>query len=174
MLKKNTETFIGCDAEYGEADYVLFGAPYDCTASLSARRAFRKPCRPGGILRVRNLQPVIRNRIYPVLRCSISAISSFPSGIPPGAFHDRSIRGPRFKRRKASRDARRGASGDAGGPSRRRCEISGLHILHFDAHADLRDDYLGQKLSHATVLRRAWELVGDRKIHQFGIRSGDR
>jgi agmatinase len=46
--------------------------------------------------------------------------------------------------------------------------------LHFDAHADLRDDYLGQKLSHATVLRRAWELVGDRKIHQFGIRSGDR
>ena len=42
------------------------------------------------------------------------------------------------------------------------------------AHADLRDDYLGAKLSHATVLRRAWELVGDGRIHQFGIRSGDR
>ena len=49
-----------------------------------------------------------------------------------------------------------------------------LHIVHFDAHADLRDDYLGQKLSHACVLRRCHELVGDDHIYQFGIRSGDR
>ena len=49
-----------------------------------------------------------------------------------------------------------------------------VHIIHFDAHADLRDDYLGAKLSHACVLRRCWELVGDGRIHQFGIRSGDR
>ena len=49
-----------------------------------------------------------------------------------------------------------------------------LHIIHFDAHADLRDDYLGAKLSHACVLRRCHELVGDGKIHQFCIRSGER
>ena len=49
-----------------------------------------------------------------------------------------------------------------------------LYIVHFDAHADLRDDYLGQQLSHACVLRRCWELVGDGHIFQFGIRSGDR
>jgi len=49
-----------------------------------------------------------------------------------------------------------------------------LHILHFDAHADLRDDYLGAKLSHATVMRRAWELLGDGCVHQFGVRSGER
>ena len=49
-----------------------------------------------------------------------------------------------------------------------------LHVIHFDAHADLRDDYLGAKLSHACVLRRCWELVGDGRIFQFGIRSGDR
>ena len=47
-------------------------------------------------------------------------------------------------------------------------------IIHFDAHADLRDDYLGAKLSHACVLRRCHELIGDGRIHQFGIRSGDR
>ncbi len=35
----------------------------------------------------------------------------------------------------------------------------GLHIIHFDAHADLRDDYLGAKLSHACVLRRCHEIV---------------
>ena len=49
-----------------------------------------------------------------------------------------------------------------------------LHIIHFDAHADLRDDYLGAKLSHACVLRRCHDLLGDGRIHQFCIRSGER
>ena len=47
-----------------------------------------------------------------------------------------------------------------------------LHILHFDAHTDLREDYLGEPLSHASVIRRAWDLLGDGRIFQFGIRSG--
>lgn len=47
-----------------------------------------------------------------------------------------------------------------------------MHILHFDAHADLRDDYLGEKLSHATVMRRAYEKLQGGKLWQFGIRSG--
>ncbi len=45
-------------------------------------------------------------------------------------------------------------------------------VLHFDAHTDLREDYMGEKLSHATVIRRIWEHVGDGRIYQFGIRSG--
>ncbi len=53
-------------------------------------------------------------------------------------------------------------------------KISGLHIIHFDAHADLRDDYLGAQLSHACVLRRCHDIVGDGRIHQFCIRSGER
>ena len=47
-----------------------------------------------------------------------------------------------------------------------------LCIVHFDAHTDLREDYLGVKLSHACVLRRCHELTGDKRIAQFGIRSG--
>ena len=49
-----------------------------------------------------------------------------------------------------------------------------MHIIHFDAHADLREDYLGMQLSHACVLRRCHDLVGDGRIHQFCIRSGER
>lgn len=45
-------------------------------------------------------------------------------------------------------------------------------FLHLDAHTDLREDLEGQELSHATVLRRVWDLVGDGRIYQFGIRSG--
>ena len=49
-----------------------------------------------------------------------------------------------------------------------------LRIIHFDAHADLREDYLGVTLSHACVIRRCHDLLGDGRIWQFGIRSGTR
>ena len=48
-----------------------------------------------------------------------------------------------------------------------------LQLVHFDAHCDLRDDYEGQKLSHATVMKRVIEL-GNITMHQIGIRSGTR
>ncbi len=47
-----------------------------------------------------------------------------------------------------------------------------LGIIHFDAHTDLREDYLGEKLSHASVMRRIGEIVGFENIKQIGIRSG--
>ena len=47
-----------------------------------------------------------------------------------------------------------------------------LCIIHFDAHTDLREDYMGEPLSHASVIRRAWDILGDNRIFQFGIRSG--
>lgn len=49
-----------------------------------------------------------------------------------------------------------------------------LVVLHFDAHADLREDYLGQRHSHATVMRRVCEKIGPKNVYQFGIRSGTR
>jgi agmatinase len=49
-----------------------------------------------------------------------------------------------------------------------------LRVIHFDAHADLREDYLGNPLSHACVLRRCHDILGDGRIFQFGIRSGTR
>lgn len=47
-----------------------------------------------------------------------------------------------------------------------------LRIIHLDAHMDLRNEYEGDKLSHATVMRRIYDLVGESRIYQFGIRSG--
>jgi len=47
-----------------------------------------------------------------------------------------------------------------------------FYIIHIDAHADLRKDYLGVKLSHATVIRRCIDYVRARNVFQFGIRSG--
>ena len=49
-----------------------------------------------------------------------------------------------------------------------------IALIHFDAHADLRDEYLGVKLSHASVVRRISEVLNSDSIFQFGIRSGDK
>lgn len=47
-----------------------------------------------------------------------------------------------------------------------------LAIIHFDAHTDLREEYLGEKLSHSAVMRHCGKIVGFENIKQIGIRSG--
>jgi agmatinase len=49
-----------------------------------------------------------------------------------------------------------------------------LCVIHLDAHTDVREEYMGIALSHATVIRRIWEKLGDKRIWQFGIRSGEK
>ncbi len=49
-----------------------------------------------------------------------------------------------------------------------------LCVLQFDAHADLRPAYLGESMSHASVMRLLHGLLGDGRLFQVGIRSGDR
>lgn len=45
-------------------------------------------------------------------------------------------------------------------------------VVHFDAHADLRRDYEGEEMSHATVMHKVVEMLGPKRLYQFGIRSG--
>jgi len=47
-----------------------------------------------------------------------------------------------------------------------------LHIVHIDAHTDLREEYLGESLSHSTVMKRALDRLGKGRLFQIGIRSG--
>lgn len=47
-----------------------------------------------------------------------------------------------------------------------------LNVVQFDAHMDLREDYLGESLSHATVMRRVLDFLPKNNFYQFGIRSG--
>lgn len=49
-----------------------------------------------------------------------------------------------------------------------------LALIHIDAHADLREHYEGEPLSHSTPVRKAVELMGGKNIYQFGIRSGSK
>jgi agmatinase len=47
-----------------------------------------------------------------------------------------------------------------------------VHVLHIDAHTDLREEYLGETLNHSTVMNKVIDLVGEGRLSQVGIRSG--
>lgn len=174
MLNKNIVSFIGCDAEYEDADIVLYGAPFDSTTSF----------RPG----TRFAGQAIRNESYgletysPYQDRDLTECAVFDSGDLELAIGDSGLVLEAIEERAHTilEDGKLpfligGEHLVTLGAVRAAVQkYPQLHIIHFDAHTDLREDYLGVKLSHACVLRRCWELVGDGRIHQFGIRSGER
>lgn len=174
MLEKNIQTFIGCDGEYGDSKIVLFGAGFDGTTSF----------RPG----TRFAPSAIRNESFgietysPYQNKDLTDYSYFDSGdleLPFGSV-SRTIADIAMRTDTILSDGKIPfmIGGEhlvtLGAVMAVNDKFDDLYIVHFDAHADLRNDYLGQPLSHACVLRRCHELVGDDHIFQFGIRSGDR
>ena len=47
-----------------------------------------------------------------------------------------------------------------------------LILIQLDAHADLRNSYMGNKHSHACTMQRCLDVLPKQKILQVGIRSG--
>ena len=158
-MKPNVETFIGCDSDYSEARIVLYGAPFDSTTSF----------RPGA----RFGPAAMRHESFgletysPYQDADLTDCKVFDSGDMELCF---------------------GSSEAALADIEARAEeiladgklpllLGGEHLVTLGAvraAVNLRDDYLGAKLSHACVIRRCHELVGDGRIHQFCIRSGER
>lgn len=173
MIGKNIETFIGCDCEYKDAELVLFGAPFDSTTSF----------RPGA----RFGSAAIRHESFgletysPYQDKDLTDVKVFDSGDLELCFGsaESALSDIELRTKAILEDGKLpvligGEHLVTLGAVRAVYEkYPDLHIIHFDAHTDLRDDYLGAKLSHACVMRRCHELVGDGRIHQFCIRSGD-
>ncbi|MDV8110472.1 agmatinase [Bacillus sp. BAU-SS-2023] len=168
----NTPTFMSMDDSYEESKLVVFGAGFDGTtsnrpgtrfASSSMRPEFYgletyspildldmddyKICDIGDLeLSIGNTDTVL-NEIYEGTK-SIIKDNKVPFMI--GGEHLVTL--PAFK---AVHE-----------------KYNDLYVLHFDAHTDLREEYNNNENSHATVIKRIWDIVGDNKIFQFGIRSG--
>lgn len=49
-----------------------------------------------------------------------------------------------------------------------------IAVVHFDAHTDLREEYLGEELTHAGVMWQIGKIIGFENIAQIGIRSGEK
>ena len=173
MLKKNTETFLGCDADWEEAELVLYGAPYDSTTSFRPGTRFGSRAIRAESYGLELYSPYqdaeLRGRVLD------SGDLELPFGDPAPALAMIEARAAEILQGGKIPFLLGGEHLVTLGAVRAAAKAHpDLHILHFDAHADLRADYLGAPLSHACVLRRCHELVGDHRIYQFGIRSGDK
>ena len=170
----NVETFIACDSDFDGAKAVIFGAPFDGTTSYrpGARFAGRQiRSESYGIetyspYQDRDLEDI---RVYDGGELDLpfgntervlKIIEDYTAEVLQADKTPIMIGGEHL----VTLGAVRAAAG----------KYPDLHIIHFDAHADLRQDYLGEELSHACVLRRCHDILGDGRIFQFGIRSGDR
>lgn len=174
MLNKNVEVFMACEKEAHEADIVLFGAPFDSTTSYRPGTRFGssairresygiecyspyqdKDLEDTKVMDCGDLELCFGNTKKALAQIEEQAKEILDNSAIPfmlGGEHLVTLGAFRAVLEK----------------------YPDIHIIHFDAHADLREEYLGEQLSHASVIRRCWDLVGDKRIYQFGIRSGDR
>lgn len=173
-MNRNISTFIGCDNEYNESKIVLFGAPFDSTTSFRPGTRFASSAMRTESIGIETYSP------YQDL--DLEDIPVFDAGDLELTFGNASVTLDTITEfsKKVLEDSKipfmiGGEHLVTLGSIRAVAEkYPDLHVIHFDAHADLREDYMGEKLSHATVMRRTWEILGDDRIFQFGIRSGEK
>ena len=174
MLKHNIENFIGCDSEYENADIVLFGAPFDSTTSFRPGARFGCSAIRHESFGLETYSPY-QDRDLTDCRIFDSGDLELCFGKSELALQDIESRASEILNDKKLPVMIGGEHLVTLGSVRAVYKkYPDLHIIHFDAHADLRNDYLGAELSHACVMRRCYEILGDNKIHQFCIRSGEK
>ncbi len=173
-MDKNIETFIGCDAEYEDAGIVIYGAPFDSTTSF----------RPGA----RFGSAAIRHESFgleiysPYQDKEITDSPIFDSGDIELCFGsaESALKDIEDRTDEILKDGKLPLmlGGEhlvtLGAVRAAFKKYPAMHLIQFDAHCDLRNDYLGAKLSHAAVVRRCHDFLGDGRIHQFCIRSGEK
>ena len=174
MINKNIHTFIGCDNSYEESNIVIFGAPFDSTTSFRPGTRFASQNMRNDSYGLETYSPYQDKDLKDYLTfdggdlelCfgnseeTLKIIEEFSSKIVKDKKIPLMIGGEHLVSLGSIRAVAKA--------------YKDLHIVHFDAHTDLRDEYMGQSLSHACVIRRAWDIVGDDRIFQFAIRSGEK
>lgn len=168
------KAFIACDSDYESAKTVIFGAPFDSTTSYRPGTRFGSSAIRSESFGIETYSPYqdrdlldynifdagdpelcigsVETALQQIEEITAEILADEKRPVILGGEHSVTLGAVRAVYKK----------------------YKDLYIIQFDAHADLRDDYLGVKNSHACVMRRCHEMVGDGHIYQFGIRSGDR
>ena len=170
----NNLNFIGCDASFEEAQTVLFGVPFDGTTSF----------RPGTRFAMQAIRPDSYGleTYSPHLDLDLEDVAIADGGdleLPFGNTQAVMSQIKAYCKDVLAADKKFYMVGGEHLVSLPAIEAvyekyPDLHVIHLDAHTDLRNDYMGEPLSHASVIRRCHDFLGDGRIFQFGIRSGTR
>lgn len=164
--------FIASSPDYGQAQAVIYGMPMDYTVSFRPGSRF-------GPARIREVS-IGLEEYSPYLDKELSEVNYFDAGDLPLPFGNPGraldMIGDYVRGLLADGKFPLGLGGEhlVSWPVIREvyAKYPDLAIIHFDAHADLREQYEGEPLSHSTPLRKAAELIGGKNVYQFGIRSG--
>ena len=174
MWKKNSETFLACDRDYEAAKIVMFGAPFDGTTSFRPGTRFGPKAIRGDSFGIETYSPYQAKDLLDIAALDIGDIE-LPFGNTEKAL---TMIKQTTEHILADDKLPLMLGGEHLVTLGAMRAVAEKHpdvcVIHLDAHTDLREDYLGERLSHASVIRRVWELVGDGRIYQFGIRSGEK
>ncbi|HEY3295940.1 MAG TPA: agmatinase [bacterium] len=166
--------FLGANPDASAAKLVLFGCPYDSTISFRPGSRF-------GPQAIRTVSDVLET-YCPVMDMDLEDVAFADAGdllLPPG-----DTRGAldAIRDMASSVYARKQVPAGLGGEhllslplveaALRACPD--LVVVQFDAHMDMRSDYLGVELSHATVMKKVSDQIGSSRVLHIGCRSGTR
>ncbi|HHT25165.1 MAG TPA: agmatinase [Clostridiaceae bacterium] len=171
MLTNHT-TFFGYTYSMEQADIAIFGAPFDSTASNRPGTRFAPA--------LMRLDSINLETYSPYQKVDLTEIKVADLGDLELAFGNaQKVLADIYAQTKIILDVAKIPVMLGGehlltlGAVRAVHEVyPDLNMIHIDAHTDLREEYLGEELSHATVIRHCCNLLEPKAVHSFGVRSG--
>lgn len=169
-----SKDFIGAKSNYDESRIVMLGMPYDCTCSNRAGTRFAP--------QAARLES-IGIETYSVY---------FDTEMEDLNFYDAGDLEYPFGNAKRALEITRQNVDSIYDDNKKLLGIGGEHlitlasvesvlkkydnvaVIQFDAHTDLREQYLGEELTHSGVMYRIAQLIGYENIAQIGLRSGEK
>jgi len=171
-MKAQNVTFIGFEEDFEESQAVLFGVPFDGTTSFKPGARFAPAAMREDSWAIESYSPY--------LDLDLEDLKLFDYGNLELPFGDKMKALDIIETTVDEIVLNNKIPVMIGGehlityaPVKALCKKhKDLHIIHFDAHTDLREHYLDESFSHATVIRRIADLVGSKNLNSFCIRSG--
>jgi len=171
-MKTISNCFIGCDKSIEKSDLLIFGAPYDGTSSFRPGSRFAPDKIREASYGLETYSPDYNMDIEDLNVGDIGNLE-LPFGEKKKVFEE--IKNCTTNLLKMNKKIL-----CLGGEHLITFPIievlssiyDNLKVIHMDAHADMRDTYISEKFSHATVLNNVAELIDQKNIYHYGIRSG--
>lgn len=166
--------FIGATGNYDEAKIVLLGMPYDCTCSNRSGTRF-------GPQQIR-VESVGIETYSPYFDVDTADIPFYDAGNLEFPFGnaEKMLKIVEENTDCIYKDGKKilGIGGEhlvtLGEIKSLAKKYKDIAVVQFDAHTDLREQYLGEELTHSGVMYRIGKLIGFENIAQIGIRSGEK
>ena len=173
-FKRNLQVFQSCDKEYKDSSVVIFSSPMDATCSFRPGTRFAGPAIRQDSIGMEWYSPYFNMELKDYGTCDIGDLDLPMGDVEKDLKEISRVTSLILKDGKKTMMIGGEHLVTLGTIREYVKKYKDLNIIHFDAHTDLREEFLGRELSHATVLRKCYDLLDGGTIYQFGIRSGDR